>query len=74
MGTIWMLIHMVVLLGVGWLNRTPIFFVAITSQVNIGEAATSPVGASAFHLSLAPVGALPAVAGHVLAAYYGPAV
>ena len=71
MDAMWMLIHVVVLLGVGWLIRAPIFFVAVGSRVNIGEAATSPVVASAFHLSLAPVGALLAVAGYVLGTYYG---
>lgn len=40
-------------------------------EVNIGESATSSVASSAFHLSLAPVGALHAVAGDVLGAYYG---
>lgn len=71
MGAIWMLIHVVVLLGVGWLIRAPIFFIAVGSQANIGGAATAPVVASAFHPSLAPVGALLAVAGYVLGTYCG---
>ncbi len=58
-------------MGVGWLIRAPIFFVAVGSQANIGGAATAPVVASAFHPSLAPVGALLAVAGYVLGTYCG---
>ncbi len=63
-----MLIRVVVLLGVGLLIRAPIFFIAVGSQVNIGEAVTSSVVASVIHLSLAPVGALLPVAGYVLGA------
>ena len=71
MGFIWMAVHVVLLLGVGKLIRAPIFFVAIGSQANIGGAASAPVVASAFHPSLAPVGALLAVAGYVLGTYAG---
>ncbi len=70
-GFIWMAVHIVVLLGVGKLIRAPIFFVAVGSQANIGGAASAPVVASAFHPSLAPVGALLAVAGYVLGTYAG---
>ncbi len=66
-----MLIHAVVLPAIGWPIRAPIFIVAVGSQLNIGESATSSVASSAFHLSLAPVGALLAVAGDVLDAYSG---
>jgi uncharacterized membrane protein len=71
MGFIWIAVHIVVLLGVGKLIRAPLFFVAIGSQANIGGAASAPVVASAFHPSLAPVGALLAVAGYVLGTYAG---
>ena len=71
MGFIWMAVHVIVLLGVGRLIRAPIFFVAVGSQANIGGAASAPVVASAFHPSLAPVGALLAVAGYVLGTYAG---
>ncbi len=70
-GFIWMAVHILVLLAVGKLIRAPIFFVAIGSQSNIGGAASAPVVASAFHPSLAPVGALLAVAGYVLGTYAG---
>ncbi len=70
-GFIWMAVHVLVLLGVGKLIRAPLFFVAVGSQANIGGAASAPVVASAFHPSLAPVGALLAVAGYVLGTYAG---
>ena len=38
--------------------RVPFFYFAIGSQSNIGGPASAPVVASAFHPSLAPVGAL----------------
>ncbi len=71
MGFIWMAIHVTVLLVVAKLIRAPIFFVAVGSQANIGGAASAPVVAAAFHPSLAPVGALLAVAGYVLGTYAG---
>jgi uncharacterized membrane protein len=71
MGAIWMAIHVVVILGVGRLIRAPIFFIAVGSQSNIGGAASAPVVASAFHPSLAPVGALLAIVGYVLGTYAG---
>jgi len=71
MGFIWIAVHIVILLGVGLLIRAPIFFVAVGSQANIGGAASAPVVAAAFHPSLAPVGALLAVAGYVLGTYAG---
>lgn len=71
MGLIWITIHVAIMLGVGYLIKAPIFFVAVGSQSNIGGAASAPVVASAFHPSLAPVGALLAVAGYVLGTYAG---
>ncbi len=71
MGFVWMTFHVVVLLGVGRLIRAPLFFIAVGSQANIGGAASAPVVASAFHPSLAAVGALLAVAGYVLGTYAG---
>jgi len=64
-------VHVAVLLGVAKLIKAPVFFVAVGSQANIGGAASAPVVASAFHPSLAPVGALLAVAGYVLGTYAG---
>jgi uncharacterized membrane protein len=70
-GFIWMSVHVMLLLTVGWLIKAPIFYVAVGSQANIGGAASAPVVASAYHPSLAPVGVLLAVAGYVLGTYAG---
>lgn len=68
-GIIWMLVHVVLLLGVAKLIRAPFFFVAVGSQANVGGAASAPVVAAAFHPSLAPVGVLLAVLGYTLGTY-----
>ena len=70
-GFIWMAVHVVVLLTLAQIIRAPIFSVAVGSQANIGGAASAPVVAAAFHSSLAPVGALLAIAGYVLGTYAG---
>lgn len=70
-GAVWMMCHITILLGVAWMIRAPIFFVAIGSQANIGGAASAPIVASAFHPSLAPVGVLLAILGYVLGTYAG---
>ncbi|MGO1069165.1 DUF819 family protein [Lysobacter sp. CA199] len=58
LGLIWIVVHILILWGVGRLLRVPFFYFAIGSQSNIGGPASAPVVASAFHPSLAPVGAL----------------
>ncbi|WP_363797900.1 DUF819 family protein [Lysobacter firmicutimachus] len=58
LGLIWIAVHILILWGVGRLLRVPLFYFAIGSQSNIGGPASAPVVASAFHPSLAPVGAL----------------
>lgn len=68
-GIIWMLIHVILLLFVAKLIKAPFFFVAVGSQANIGGAASAPIVASAFHPSLAPVGALMAVLGYAMGTY-----
>lgn len=68
-GGIWILIHVIILLGVGKLIKAPFFFVAVGSQANIGGAASAPVVASAFSPSLAPVGVLLAVFGYFVGTY-----
>lgn len=64
-----MLIHALLLIGVGLLIKAPVFFLAVGSQANVGGAASAPVVASAFHPSLAPVGVLLAVLGYTLGTY-----
>ena len=68
-GAIWMIIHVVILVFVGYMIRAPYFFLAIGSKANIGGAASAPVLAAAFHPALAPVGVLLAVLGYVLGTY-----
>lgn len=68
-GLVWMMIHVMLLLCVGYWIRAPYFFLAVGSKANIGGAASAPVVAAAFHPSLAPVGVLLAVLGYVLGTY-----
>lgn len=70
-GFIWMIVHVTILLVVAKIIRAPFFFVAVGSQANIGGAASAPVVASAFSVSLAPVGVLLAVLGYALGTYGG---
>jgi len=68
-GGIWMLIHITLLLVVGYFIKAPYFFLAVGSKANIGGAASAPVVAAAFHPSLAPVGVLLAVLGYAFGTY-----
>jgi uncharacterized membrane protein len=68
-GGIWMLIHVVLLLIMAKIIKSPYFFLAVGSKANIGGAASAPVVAAAFHPSLAPVGVLLAVLGYALGTY-----
>tara|TARA_R110001592_G_scaffold363109_2_gene680426 strand:+ start:114830 stop:116110 length:1281 start_codon:yes stop_codon:yes gene_type:complete len=63
-GLVWMIIHILVLLGVAKLIKAPFFYVAVGSQANVGGAASAPIVASAFSPALAPVGVLLAVLGY----------
>jgi uncharacterized membrane protein len=58
LGLIWILVHIALLALLAKLLRVPFFYFAMGSQSNIGGPASAPVVASAFHPSLAPVGAL----------------
>lgn len=71
LASIWISIHIIILVGVGVLIRAPVFFIAVGSQANIGGAASAPVVASAFHPSLATVGVLLAVACYAICSYAG---
>jgi uncharacterized membrane protein len=68
-GGIWMLIHIVLLLIMAKIIKSPYFFLAVGSKANIGGAASAPIVAAAFHPSLAPVGVLLAVLGYALGTY-----
>jgi uncharacterized membrane protein len=68
-GMVWMLIHVVIMLGIAYVIKAPFFFVAVGSQANVGGAASAPIVASAFNPALAPVGVLLAVFGYALGTY-----
>lgn len=70
-GFVWMLVHAVTLWILRYLTRSPMFFLAVGSQANVGGAASAPIVAGAFQPELAPVGALMGVAGYVLGTYAG---
>jgi uncharacterized membrane protein len=63
---VWIVIHALTLVSLRFVLKAPVFYMAVGSQANIGGAASAPVVASAFHTSLAPVGALMGVGGYVL--------
>jgi uncharacterized membrane protein len=65
-GAVWIVIHAITLVLLRFVLKAPVFYMAVGSQANIGGAASAPVVASAFHPSLAPVGALMGVGGYVL--------
>lgn len=58
LGVIWLGVHIVLLWLLAKALRAPLFYFTIGSMSNIGGPASAPVVASAFHPSLAPVGAL----------------
>lgn len=68
-GIIWMLVHVGLLFLVGKLIKAPFFFIAVGSKANVGGAASAPIIASAFHPSLASVGAILAVLGYAVGTY-----
>lgn len=71
MGMVWMVIHATSMLLMRRKLKAPVFFLAIGSQANIGGASSTPVVASAFHPTLAPVGVLLAVLGYAVGTYGG---
>ncbi|MGJ1431405.1 DUF819 domain-containing protein [Sphingobacterium spiritivorum] len=70
-GIVWILIHIILMLGVAKIIKAPFFYVAVASQANIGGAASAPVVAAAFNKYLAPVGVLLAVLGYAVGTYGG---
>lgn len=71
MGATWLAVHVVILFVVARLVRAPLFFVAVSSQANVGGSSSAPALASVFHPALAPAGLLMAVLGNVLGTYMG---
>lgn len=70
-GTVWILIHITILILVARLVRAPMFLVAVGSQANVGGAASAPVVAAAYYRAMAPVGLLMGVLGYLLGNYAG---
>jgi uncharacterized membrane protein len=68
-GLIWMIVHIVIIIIVASITRSPFFFLAVGSQACIGGPASAPVVASAFDPSLAPVGVILAVIGYAIGTY-----
>ena len=68
-GSLWIAIHVAILLGVARLIRAPLFFVAVGSMANVGGAASAPVVAGIYNPALAPVGVLMGIAGYILGIY-----
>jgi uncharacterized membrane protein len=68
-GLVWISVHIIFLMFVAWLIKSPFFFVAVGSQANIGGAASAPIVAASFNPSLAPVGVLLAVLGYAVGTY-----
>ena len=68
-GIIWMLVHVAVMFVIARIIKAPFFFLAVGSKANIGGAASAPIVASAFHPSLASVGAILAVFGYAVGTY-----
>ncbi|RCR70758.1 DUF819 family protein [Larkinella punicea] len=70
-GVVWMLFHVLLMIGFIRLIRAPYFFLAVGSQACIGGPATAPIIAAAFHPVLAPVGVLMAILGYAVGTYMG---
>jgi uncharacterized membrane protein len=70
-GIIWMSFHVIIMILVGRLIKSPFLFVAVGSQANIGGVASASLVVSAFSTFLAPVGVLLAVLGYAIGTYGG---
>lgn len=65
-GLVWISFHALLLILVAKLIKAPLFFLAVSSQANVGGAASAPIIAAEFHPALASVGILLAVLGYVV--------
>jgi len=70
-GIIWMFFHASFTIIAAYLTKAPYFFTAVSSQANVGGAASASVVAAAFHPSLASVGVLLAILGYAIGTYLG---
>jgi uncharacterized membrane protein len=71
MAYLWVLIHAVILAIYGYFFRVPMFFLATSSQANIGGTASTPIVAGVYQPRLAALGLLLAISGNVIGTYCG---
>jgi uncharacterized membrane protein len=71
MAVVWVTIHAAVLALYGYLRRIPMFFLAASSQANIGGTASAPIVAGVYQSRLAPIGLLLAIALNTVGTYLG---
>lgn len=69
MGVIWVGVHALFLIVGARILRSPMFFVATSSQANIGGTVSAPVVAAAYQPNLAIVGLLLAVVGNIIGTF-----
>jgi uncharacterized membrane protein len=65
-GLLWICFHALLLILVAKLIKAPLFFLAVSSQANVGGAASAPIIAAEFHPALSSIGILLAVLGYVV--------
>lgn len=70
-GIVWMFFHILIMLLVAKLTKSPFFFVAVGSQACVGGPVSAPIVAAAFNPALAPVGVLLAILGYAFGTYLG---
>lgn len=70
-GTVWILIHILIMFAGARIFKAPLFLVAMGSQANVGGAASAPIVAAAYYESMAPVGLLMGVMGYLVGNYAG---
>lgn len=70
-GFVVIVIHAGLLLWIGRWRRVPLGILATASQANIGGVVSAPMVGAVYHPSLAPLGAVLAMAGNALGTYLG---
>ncbi|MFB3925760.1 MAG: DUF819 domain-containing protein [Syntrophales bacterium] len=70
-GLTWLSIHAAILVAVSRLIRAPMFFVAVSSQANVGGPVSAPVVAEIYQPGFASVGVLMAVVGNITGTFLG---
>ncbi len=69
LGTVWIAVHIAVLVGYAKYHRLPFFFVALASQANVGGVVSASIVAAAMRQQLVPLAVLIAVIGYVIGTY-----